>query len=446
MNRFNNNELTFNHVGFSRYGKKPGQVGFGFHNPSKAGESHQYPMSYILKQLADTSPFSFRAKTTPLDLGTVLNGDCRYPCVLYSTDGFGSEKESPSTRARLFKRWRMYVQKISNGAIYMLESEDGITWGTPEVLADFPATAAKARHGIVVSYDASGLVVYDDSVTVTTYKFATIYRQDDLVAGTAADMVLALSNDGVTWVKTAMANHAVSGDPFGAELAASLGMGSAAIFKQNTALTFEATRPKTFFGAPGWHSYQRYATEEAVNFGDTLFGATLMGQNSTDNTKAKNLGHFANWNRNLLRQVGERSFGQMTKMVPWHIVKYSDIYVALVQLYYHEAGTATLVPSGVAVAVSRDGLIFESAGPLYDAGLTHALNDRSAAVNNTNMKPTTVLYNQGDGDGSGVHAGSIVADRSGFSFGKDCGKDENRSLFRVYWTESDSEKVLVGEF
>jgi hypothetical protein len=444
-NRINNSEISMNNVGLQRFGEELGKVGLGVHNPYKDGVSQQIPIYLVLRNLTDASPFAFRAKQTPITLtGDLATGGVRYPSVLYSSDGFGSHREDPNTVARVFKRWRMYIQRVSTGGIYMVESDDGVSWGTPEQLSttQFPEGAAKAAYGVTVSYDADGLVTYDDGTGAVTYKFASVYRVDNLTTGDATDMKLVVSNDGVTWVAVAMANHDVSGDPY-VEVASSLGWGSAGMFKQDATLTFNANYPKTFFGSDGWHSYQKYA-DAPVNAGDTVFGCTIMGQNSSDDTDANEMGHFANWKRNILRQVGERSFGQATKMVVWHVTKYKDVYLALVQLYYHVGGGATLVPSGLALAISRDGLIFEAIGPLYDVGLTHALNDRSDAVNQTDMKPTTLLYNQGDGDGSAVHAGSIVVDDEGFAFGRNVGVGEDRALIRAYWTESDAEKLLMG--
>lgn len=446
-NSITNNELSHKGFGVSSMGMLGnGKQALGISSDSPyLGENMQLPAYSVLRQLLDTSPFAFRVVAMPVLGGDLAGVALTRPSVLYSPDGFGSERLNPRTRSRLYRRWRMYVQETVGDTIYMVESDDGIDWSaTPEQITTLPNGVNYPLGGMNVFYDSDGLVTYDDGGGAVTYNFATIVRDAALNAGDATDMILCLSNCGITWTQVVMANHDVSGDPFGAELANALGRGAAYMAKQDTSLTFSATLPRTFFGSDGWHSFMRYQ-DEPVNLGDTLFGCTIMGQNSSDNTDANEIGHFANWNRNLLRQVGERSFGQATKMNPHHIVKYKDIYLALTQLYWHEAGTANLVNTGLGLAISKDGLIFESCGPLYDAGLVYALNDRTSVVDQTDMDPTSYLANQGVGDGSQIVAGSLVVDQDGLAFGRDCGHNNNRAFIRVYWTEEDADRILIGE-
>lgn len=445
-NSINNRELSHKGFGMNSMGMLGnGKQALGISSDSPyLGENMQMPSYTVLRQLIDASPFAFRTVAMPVLGGLLAGAAVRFPCVLYSPDCFGTKRENPKTLPRAFKPWRMYVQKVSDGTMYMLESDDGINWGYPELLSDFAASPNHAKYGAIVSYDPAGLVTYDSGTGPVTYNYATIFRNANLTTGDATDMVLGLSHNGVDWTMVAMADHDVSGNPYGNELASSLGMGSAGIWKQVPGLTFSPTLPRTFFGSDGWHSFQRYSTEPG-SAGDTVFGATIMGQNSSDDLDGHEMGHFANWNRNLLKQVGERSFGQATKMNPVHVVKYKDMYLALVQLYYHEAGTANLFRIGLSLALSKDGLIFESMGPLYDAGLVYALNDRTSVVDQTDMDPTSYLANAGVGDGSEIIAGSLVVDEAGLAFGRDCGKDNNRAFLRIYWSEENAGRILIGE-
>jgi len=441
-NSINNNELSHKGFGMNSLGMiGNGKQAVGVTSDSPyLGENYQIPAYSFLRQLTDVSPFAFRVVETPVIGGLLAGVSLTHPNVLYSQDGFGTKRENPRTRVRLFKNWRMYVRNNATGAIYMLESDDGINWGLPELLT----VAVNYLHGFKPFYDVNGLVTYDDGTGAVTYKYAAICRDSTKTTADATDMYICLSNDGVTWVEVQMADHDVSGDPFGAELAASLGISAVYIARRDESLTFSATLPRTFFGAAGWHAFVRYQTVPG-NLGDSVFGCALMGQNSADDLDGHEIGHFANWNRNLLRQVGERSFGQMTRMVPVHIVRFKDVYLALVQLIYAVPGAATLVNMGMGLAISKDGLIFDSCGPLYDAGLVYALNDRSSAVDQTDMDPTSYLANAGVGDGSVIIGGSIVMDPNGLGFGRDCGKDNNRAIMRVYWAEQTANRILIGE-
>lgn len=435
-NDLNNHEITHKGFGFNSMGL-PGlnRLTFGFSSDrNEPDENWQVSAFHILRQLADASPFAFRTIATPVLGGALAGLRVRYPSVLYDFNCFGD--------SALYKKWRMYVHEIVGAAYYMLESDDGITWDAPVILATVPAGFTRGFHPF---YNSAGLVTYDDGGGADTYNWASVGRNTAVNAGDATDMILMLSNDGVTWVQVVMANHDISGNPFGNELAASLGIKAVYMTPDEAALAFNAARPRSFFSSDGWHSFMQYQTEPAVNFGDTAFGCTIMGQNSNDDTDANEIGHFANWNRNLLYRVGARSFGQAIEMVPEHIVKFKDFYLALVQLWYAVPASPTLVPMGIGLAISKDGLIFESCGPLYDAGLVYALNDRTAIVDQTDMASTAYLLQQGVGTGAEIWAGSLVVDQLGIAFGSDTGLNNNRALARVYWTEEDSGRVLIGE-
>lgn len=441
--RINNTQMTHRGSGFQSVNPGPRSTALGFVNErSGEADAELWPVAAYLKQMLDASPYACQAYGEIALGGDLAGVAVRYPHVMYKNDRFGQPNPS-SSDARTSKKWRMYIQRSSNGTIWFTESNDGLTWDDPTQLdvALFPATANDLLEGFQPQYDEDGIV----TVSGTVYPWAAIGRDKTLTTGDATDMYLYYSADGITWLRTQMANHDVSGDPF-VEVASSLGQGAAFIGKTGGGLaTFAADQPRTFQNAPGdWWAIMKYS-DAPGNAGDTVFGASTMAMNSSDAADYAELGHFANYQRNALRQVGENSYGQNTKAQLHHVIKYKDFFIGLVQLYYHEGGGAVLVKSGVALALSRDGLHFDYMGPLYDIGLTHMLNDRTPGVNATNMESLAFFKNIGEGDGSAIVAGSVVMDPSGNCFGRDGGSQSNwRHAMRIYTTEDDSGKILMS--
>jgi len=441
-NKLNNHQLTHNAVGFFSDRRGQSNVKLGKRSVNSKESDFQIPVNTILRNAIQSSPYSFRTYGE-VSMHSDLSGAYVYePSVLYSNDNFGQGKYDSNQHERENKPWRMYFMDPLTSKTYMLESDDGIDFDTYEQLSTtlFPTGATKMAAGFHVFYDEDGIV----TVSGTSYNFAAILRQSSLTTGDATDLFLYYSDDGVTWNRVQMGNHDVTGSPL-AELASSLSDGMAYMGKtESDAGTYDIARPKTFRNAPGdWWGIVRYATAPA-HAGDTVLGETIVAMNSTDAADYNEMGHFANWKRKLLRQLGENSYGQLTNAQVRHVVKFKDYYVGLVQLYYQVAG-ATQNLSGIAIAISRDGLIFDYIGPLYDAGLYAAYNERSTAVNITDMKPTAWGYNAGlGGTGNIIGTGSIVMDDSGRSFGTNSGDIDEAHFSRVYWHEGG--KLLMGYF
>lgn len=443
-NKLNNHELSHGHVGFTSDGFGQNKVAFGYVKDSSKAEADLVPVSSMLRDLRDVSPFAYRVGGV-VELGGSLTGlAVSYPCVLFDRDKFGQPNYDPKVHDRQNKAWRMYVQRDSNKTIYFTESDDGETWDDPTLLSTtpFPASPAHALEGLQVFYNEDGIV----TVSSVAYPFAAVYRIANVTAGDNTDLVMAYSLDGITWTAAAMADHDVTGAMVGQVVTGGLGQGFAYLDAVDPdAGTYNAGRPRTFKNAPGqWWGILR-ENDAATPAGDTVWGSVLVGMNSSDAADWNEGGHFANWARGLINQVGERSFGQFTQCQLFHVVKYKDVYLALVQLIYQVAAGATQVKSGIGLAISKDGLIFEMCGPLYDAGLTHALNDITNVVDAVGMASTAYLLNQGTGTGAAIVAGSIVVDKTGMAFNGYVPRNNNRREFiRVYHTEQNAGKIVWG--
>jgi len=438
-NRINNRELTHEGVGFQSDALGQSNVKVGLFGRNSKDTSDQIPVSSLMKTLKDVSPYAFNVYGTITLPAPLASAHMYYPCVLYDFNRFGTVSDTIPK-----KRWRMYVQvePSSDGTIYWTQSNDGVTWDTPVQLSTtpFPAAPARARQGIQVFYNPNGIV----TVSGTSYNWATIYRKDDATTLDATDMILAYSTDGIVWTAEAMGNHDTGGDPF-TEIASSGGMGAAYMAPTGyiNSITYNAARPLSVWNAPGdWVTIMRYRDEPA-GIGDAIYGTSIMGMNSSDAADYKEMGSFSQWKRSLLKTLGERSFGQYTKCVLHHVVRLdAGFFIGLVQ-YYKHVSPGTRVSNGIGLAISKDGLYFDHIGPLYAAGLVQSLNERTGAVDATNGASTAYLLQQGDGDGSAILAGSVVADSSGKCFGRDCGSLGSHML-RVYWTEEDADKILMG--
>lgn len=444
-NKLSSYQQTLHGTGLHAVNQGQKSVSQGFVKEGSKTQGSLVPLKTSLRNDLHASPYTFKTEGSIQLSGDLLGQSVKRPAVLYSPDKFGQPTYDKAIHPRKNQAWRMYVQKSSDGLMFMTESIDGISWDLPVQLDAllFPAGATQLQEGFQPFYDKDGIF----TVGGVSYPWSAIARDTSLAAGDATDMFAYHSLDGITWLRVAMADHATTGNPYGNEVAASLGSGSAFLGKtgKGSFSPFDATRPRTFRNAPGqWVGIQRYADAPALA-GDTVLGATTMAQNDADDANWSKLGHFANWNRNSIRQTGERSFGQNTKAQLFHVQEYLGMFIGLVQLYYHEVGTATLVKSGIGLSLSRDGLHFDFMGPLYDAGLTHMLNDRTPGVNDTGMNSTAYLYNNGDGDGTEISAGSVVCDPQGMNFNGDGGRlRDARDFMRVYWTEESSGKILWG--
>lgn len=443
--RINNRELTHRGVGIGgeNMAQDDQKIGkFGFNNKD---EDFQFPIDLFLRNAIESSPYAFRTYGRVTMPSAYAALTLLFPCVLFDQAEFGQNTYDPKRHSRDNKPWRMYVQNAADGTIHLLESADGITWEDGQQLSTsiFPASPDHMEEGLQVFYDENGIIV----VSGVSYPFAAIAKDANKTTGDATDLWLFYSLDGITWLRVAMANHDVSGDPF-VEVTNALGRGAAYLSAvESDAGTFAATRPKTFRNADGdWFAIMRYS-DAPVNAGDTANGETIMAMNSSDPTDYKEIGHFANWNRKLLASSGEGSYNQAGFSMIHHVAKFKDYYLALVQIWHQVAGGAVRVRSGLALAVSRDCLIFDYVGPLYDAGLAYAFNHRTSAIDQTNMDPTSWDANRGNGTGASITAGSIVVDKSGRCFGVKGGRTLGFSSFaRVYWTEESAGKVLVGYF
>lgn len=443
--RINNKELTHRGFGFGgeNYAQDDQKIGkFAF---NAKDENWQIPGDLFLRNQMESSPYAFRCEgrvTMPAAYAALT---LLFPCVLFDENEFGQGTYDAKQHPRDNKPWRMYVQNNADKTIHMLESLDGITWTDGQQLATaiFPASPNHMEEGLQVFYDSAGIV----TVSGVDYPFAAIAKDDNKTTGDATDLWLFYSLDGITWLRVAMGNHDVSGDPF-VEVGSSFGRGAAYLAAtESGAGTFNAARPRTFRNADGdWFAIMR-ANNEPANAGDTANTEQLLAMNSSDAADYNEIGHFANWNRKLLASAGEGSYNQAGFAMIHHVTKYKDYYVALVQLWHQVGGGPTRVRSGLAVAISRDCLIFDYVGPLYDAGLVYAYNHRTSAIDDTNMDSTAYDLNQGNGDGTSIQAGSIVIDKSGRCFGPKAGRTKGFSEFaRVYWTELSSGKVLYGYF
>lgn len=442
----NNRELTHRGVGVGGEGYAQNAQKFGKFAFNNKDEDFQFPSDMLLRNQIESSPYAFRSEgrvTMPTAYAALT---LLYPCVLFDDNEFGQGTYDAKQHSRDNKPWRMYVQNNADKTIHMLESVDGITWtgGQQLATATFPASPNHMEEGLQVFYDADGIV----TVSGDSYPFAAIAKDDAKTTGDATDLWLFYSEDGIDWSRVAMGNHDVSGDPF-VEVSSSFGRGASYLAAtEEGAGTFNATRPRTFRNADGdWFAIVR-ANNEPANAGDTANTEQLLAMNSTDAADYNEIGHFANWNRKLLASSGEGSYNQAGFAIIHYVVKFKDYYIGLVQLWHQVAGGPTRVRSGLAVAISRDCLVFDYVGPLYDAGLVYAFNHRTGAIDDTNMDSTAYDRNQGNGDGSQIQAGSIVVDKTGRCFSTKAGvRSTGRSEFaRVYWTELSSGKVLYGYF
>ena len=434
-NKLNNNELTHSGAGFRSNGK-------GGEAATIGSESFQLPLNFLLRNQIQASPFAFRVHGRPTFPAAVSALGQIYPHVLYDENRFGEAKSSKKASA-INKRWRIYLQNKANGAIWMCDSEDGIDWKNAVQMdtALFPVDATKLKEGFQPFYDPKGLV----KIAGKTYNWMAQARVDNNNTANATALMLYYSEDGKTWLRTAMANNTSNPftevpntHPLGASFLGRTGGGSGA---------FNANLPRTLRNAPGeWVAVHRYATQPPTNFGDTLTGEMFMANNSAVEANYNQLGSFASWNRKLLRKTGENSYSQNTKNRIHHIVKFKDYYIGLVQLFDSVNSQPVFVKNGIGLAVSRDLLVFENIGPLYDAGLVRSWDDRLNKVTDTNGKTTAHDASAGNGDGSAIIAGSIVVDENGRAFGaNDGGRSTGVSQFlRAYWTEETSGKILMG--
>jgi len=450
-NDLGNQTMLHKGSGFSSAGHDQSKVNFGL-NSDEAGQSVQkdlVSMRSVMRNLRDLSPFGMRVNKvyTPIALQGGLAGlNVGYPHVMYSPDGFGSELEDPKTRARLHKRWRMYVQDFVNFNIWFTESDDGYNWDLPQMLDPLVFLPAPSHplQGLKVFYDETGLITIDTGAGPVDYKYAAIFRQTDLVVGDATDMWIAYSNDGITWLKTQCGNHLITGNPFGNELPLSFGVNAVGMYKSHSDLVFSPAAPRSFFNAPGWAAHFAYRTEPGFPLlGDTEFGTSIMGQNSVSPLEAMNIGDHPTFRRTVIRDVGPRSFGHWVRANIVHVVRYQDVFFALVQGSWAIAGTGNFNPSAIGLAISFDGLTFEHIGLLQDAGYIYRFNQRSGVVDNTNMDPTTYLYSLGLSTGSDIIAGSIVVDPNGMGFGRDQGS-QPADFMRIYWAEGNPFQLCVG--
>jgi len=433
-NSLTNSNMTHKGAGLHSAGMGQRDVSLGLVSKNMKEERDLIPVHSLMRDLKDLSPYAFRVKQVTAVSGVVVP---KYPCVLYDYLAFGTLEDAAPK-----KKWRMYVQDNDGvtDAMFYSQSDDGIIWDAATTL-DATVILPNPAHpmkGMQVFYDAQGLVV----VAGVTYNWAAMYKVDNSVVGNMTDMAMVYSLDGITWIKAAMAEHAANTP---AMYAGYTGQGAAYIGRTGevTEATYAVAAPRTYFNAAGDYIAMMRLNDGAA-VGADVGRLELLGCNSATPADWNKLGFFTNWIRNLLSgQTGERSFGQVNKSEVFHVQRYKDVFIGLVQIKYD--GGAVSVDAGLALAISKDGLIFDYMGPLYDAGLVVSYNETTSTVVATDGASTAWLLSHGSGDGTQIVAGSVVVDKSGNNFSKNCGPLLNdRHLLRVYWTEHTSNKIVMG--